>query len=83
MIHLKKSNNLEYQQIKPINYLIEIGKVNSKQIIIQPFINSCCIVQNTCQKGSKINKNVPKSPLLETIQQYLTFKKVFVSNTKQ
>ena len=40
-------------------------------------------MQKICKNGSKITNNVPKCSLFNSIQHYLTLKKVFISNMKR
>ena len=60
---------------KQLNYLSWIGKVNSKQIIIQFFdVIMLDSAKKTCKTGSQTTNNVPKCPLLNIIRHYFTFK---------
>ena len=54
MIPLKKSNNVNYWQIKMIKLIGYIGKVNWKQTIIQIWLGVLMVEKNTEKPNVKI-----------------------------
>ena len=82
MICQKKSNYVESRWIWMQQLFGLDQKSWLKRIVIWCFIVSCEIVQQKCWNGSKINQNVTKCPLFDSIWQYLTLKKAFVSYAK-